>query len=84
MIDGDFIEVIGDATNAIEEVSGRDAAYAFGSGSLAQLENDLRAMKPGQRLFNLIKAKQQRRGHWKKKPRGRAFKKGADKRRHSL
>ena len=38
--------------------------------SLKMLEKELAKMKPRQRLFEIVKAEMQKRGHWKQLPRG--------------
>lgn len=45
------------------------------------LEQMLRRMTPRHRLYRLVKAEMVRRGNWKNKPRGEAFKAGHDDRR---
>ena len=47
---------------------------ALDNNSLRLIEQELRAMNPRQKLFELVKAEMKRRGHWKLLPRGRAFK----------
>jgi hypothetical protein len=49
-----------------------------------ELEKELKAMKPRQRLYELIKTEVKRRGHWKNYPKGKPFKKGYDERRKQL
>jgi hypothetical protein len=46
-----------------------------------ELKKALKEMKPRQKLFELIKAEMELRGHWKPKARSKGFKKGFDERR---
>jgi hypothetical protein len=48
---------------------------------LAELEQELRRMEPGSKLYELVKLEIQARGRWKAKPRGKVFKRGEDPRR---
>jgi hypothetical protein len=50
---------------------------------LAELEQELRRMERGSRLYELIKRELQQRGHWKARPRGKPFVGGRDSRRKS-
>lgn len=38
---------------------------------LKELERELQTMQPRQKLYELVKAEVERRGHWKAKPRGK-------------
>lgn len=46
-----------------------------------ELERELKAMKPRQRLYELVKREMQKRGNWKGKTRGVPMRKGYDERR---
>lgn len=46
-----------------------------------ELAQEIRGMKPRTRLYNVLKAELKALGHWRDKPRGAGFKKGADPRR---
>jgi hypothetical protein len=48
---------------------------------LVELERALQAMRPRQKIFELIKSELKRRGHWKAKSRGDPMQRGHDKRR---
>lgn len=49
-----------------------------------ELEQELKNMKPRQRLYELIKTEMVKRGRWKPKPKGKPFEKGFDERRNKL
>jgi hypothetical protein len=49
-----------------------------------EVEQELKKMKPRQRLYELVKNEMKRRGHWKPKARGIVFTKGYDPRRGEI
>lgn len=48
------------------------------------LQRGLDNLKPGQKLYKLLKASLSRQGRWKDKAHGKPFEKGFDPRRHVL
>lgn len=50
----------------------------------AALETALDNLKPGQKLYKLLKTVLSRQGRWKNKAHGKPFDKGFDSRRHKL
>lgn len=51
---------------------------------LRELEEEMRRMTPRSPLYKLIKAEMERRGHWKRLPRGKSFVQGKDERRKRM